>query len=303
MRGLLATTVSFCKYTAEPITKLEQNGFEIIKDYGLKDLKDFSEEKRQSIEAIVVGLEKIDSGVMDLLPNLKIIAKHGAGMDNIDLAAAKQRNIQTCNFPGANSNAVADLTLGLMLDASRMISRADSSVRSGKWEKFYGTELTGKTLSIIGFGAIGKAVAKRAMGFGMNILAYDVEKTSFDGVQFVELEDAIKRGDFITLHVPLIESTRNMINKQKIALMKKTTFIVNAARGGLIDENALIEALENHAIAGAALDVFEHEMNIDPKFFTLDNIVLTPHIAGFSEEAINTISTRCTEKILECCCK
>ena len=301
MRGILATTVSFCKYTAEPIAILEQNGFEIIRDYGLKDFKDFSQEKRHSIEAIVVGLEKIDASMMDLLPNLKIIAKHGAGMDNIDLAAAKQRNIQTCNFPGANSNAVADITLGLMLDVSRMITRADRSVRSGKWERFYGTELTGKTLSIIGFGAIGQAVAKRAMGFGMNILAYDVEKTSFDGVQFVKLEEAIAKGDFITLHVPLLESTRNMISKQTIALMKKTAFIINAARGGLIDEAALIEALENHTIAGAALDVFEHEVNIDPKYFTLENIVLTPHIAGFSEEAINTISIGCTEKILECC--
>jgi len=303
LKGLLATTISFCKFTAEPITKLEQNGFEIIRDYGLKGLKDFSEEKRESIEAVVVGLEKIDSGIMDLLPNLKIIAKHGAGMDNIDLEAAKQRNIQTCNFPGANSNAVADITIGLMLDASRMISRADRSIRSGKWEKFYGTELTGKTLSIIGFGAIGKAVAKRAMGFGMNILVYDVEKTIFDGVQFVEFEEAIIKADFITLHVPLIESTRNLINRQTIALMKRTAYIVNAARGGLIDENSLIEALETHTIAGAALDVFEHEMNINPKFFTLENIVLTPHIAGFSEEAINIISTRCTEKILECCCK
>ena len=301
MRGILATTVSFCKYTAEPIAILEQNGFEIIRDYGLKGFKDFSEEKRRSIEAIVVGLEKIDAAMMDLLPNLKIIAKHGAGMDNIDMAAAKQRNIQTCNFPGANSNAVADITLGLMLDVSRMITRADRSVRSGKWERFYGTELTGKTLSIIGFGAIGQAVAKRAMGFGMNILAYDVEKTSFDGVQFVKFEEAIARGDYITLHVPLLESTRNMINKQTIALMKKTAFIINAARGGLIDETALIAALENHTIAGAALDVFEHEQNIDPKYFTLENIVLTPHIAGFSEEAINTISIGCTTKILECC--
>ena len=301
MRGILATTVSFCKYTAEPIAILEQNGFEIIRDYGLKGFKDFSEEKRRSIEAIVVGLEKIDAAMMDLLPNLKIIAKHGAGMDNIDMAAAKQRNIQTCNFPGANSNAVADITLGLMLDVSRMITRADRSVRSGKWERFYGTELTGKTLSIIGFGAIGQAVAKRAMGFGMNILAYDVEQTSFDGVQFVKFEEAIVRGDYITLHVPLLESTRNMINKQTIALMKKTAFIINAARGGLIDETALIAALENHTIAGAALDVFENEHNIDPKYFTLENIVLTPHIAGFSEEAINTISIGCTAKILECC--
>ena len=303
MRGLIATTVSFCKYTNEPIKQLEQHGFEIIKDYGLKGLKELSEEKRQIVEAIVVGLEKIDADVMDMFPNLKIIAKHGAGMDNIDMEAAKQRKLQTCNFPGANSNAVADMALGLMIDAARMISRADRCVRSGKWERFYGTELTGKTLSIIGFGAIGRAVAQRAMGFGMNVIVYDVVKTDFEGVEYVELEEAIQKGDFITLHLPLIASTKNIINQRMISLMKKNAIIINTARGGLIDDNALIEALENNAIFGAALDVFEQEPNVDPRFLKLDNIVLTSHIAGFSEEAINTLSIKCAEKIIECCCK
>jgi len=280
---------------------LEENGFEIIKDYGLKNIRSFNEEQLQSIEAMVVGLEKVDASIMDLLPNLKIIAKHGAGVDNIDLAAAKERNIHVSNVPGANSNAVADLAIGLMIDVSRMISRADRSVRSGKWERFYGNEMAGKTLSILGFGAIGQAVARRAMGFGMHILAYDIVRPDFACIEFVEAEEAIRRGDFITLHLPLTESTKNIINKETIALMKPSAYLINTARGGLIDEEALLDALESNRIAGAALDVFAHEGNLDPRFFQLDNVVLTPHIGGFSQEAINTISMKCTEAILAYC--
>lgn len=302
MKGLITTTISFCKYTDEPIAKLREKGFEIIKDYGLKELENMSEEKRKDVEAIVVGLEKVTSEVMDLLPNLKAIAKHGAGTDNIDSVEAKKRNIQVFNVPGANSTAVADLAFGFMLDASRMISRADRSVRNGKWERFYGVELEGKTLSILGFGAIGKAVAKRAQGFGMKVIAYDVIKSDFEGVEFVSIEEAIKRADYLTLHMPLIEATKHVINEKTISMMKSTAFIVNAARGGLIDENALLDALENKKIAGAGLDVFETEANVNPRFFALDNVVLTPHIAGFSEEAINRISIKCAEYILECCC-
>ncbi|MDF2520003.1 MAG: Glyoxylate reductase [Clostridia bacterium] len=303
MRKLIAATISYCKYTDEPVTKLKEKGIEIIKDYGLKELKNMSEETRKSVEAIVVGLEKVTPEVMDLLPNLKVIAKHGAGTDNIDSAEAAKRNIKVFNVPGANSTAVADLAMALMLDASRMVCIADKSVRSGKWERFYGVELADKTLSILGFGAIGKAVAKRALGFGMQVIVYDVVKSDFEGVEFVSLDEAIKRADYLTLHMPLIDSTKHVINEKTISTMKENAFIINAARGGLIDENALLDALEDKKIAGAGLDVFETEANVNPRFFALDNVVLTPHIAGFSEEAINRISIRCTEYILECCCK
>jgi D-3-phosphoglycerate dehydrogenase len=282
---------------------MEEKGFEIIRDIGLKSISELSETEKLSVEAIIVGLEKINAEVMNSFPNLKVIAKHGAGTDNIDLIAAKERNIKVFNVPGANSNAVADLAFGLMISVSRMIAKADRLIRGGGWEKFYGVELGGKTLSIIGFGSVGKAVARRGMGFGMDVLVYDVVKSDFDGVQFVDFEEAVKRADYLTVHAPLIDSTKHLINGKIISQMKKTAYIINTARGGLIDETALLDALENGDIAGAGLDVFENEGKINPRFLKLDNVVLTPHIAGFSQEAINEISMRCAEYILECCAK
>lgn len=298
MRNIIVTTPSFCKYIKEPVLRLKENGFEIINDYGLKEYKNYSEEKRNSIEAIIVGLEKIDNKVLDLLPDTKAVLKHGAGIDNIDLKITQERNIKVFNVPGANSIAVADTALALMLNVSRMICLSDKSVREGKWERFYGVELHGKTLSIIGFGAIGKEVARRAKGFGMNVLAYDVIKTDFEGVEFVGLNEAVSRGDYISLHTPINESTYHMIDGDKISKMKETAFIINTARGGIIDEDALIEALESKRIAGAAIDAYENEPEVNPRFFKLDNVLLTSHLGGFTKEATNRISIACTEFIL-----
>lgn len=299
MRLILSGTPSFCKYIKSPLKELEDNGFEVIYDLGLKKFTTYSVDTLKDIEVIIVGLEKIDKAVLDVLCNTKMVIKHGAGVDNIDLAITEQRDIKVYNVPGANSNAVGDVAMALMLNISRKITIADRSLREGKWERFEGVELGGKTLSIIGFGAIGKAVAKRAMGFDMNILAYDVATMNFEGVTFVDLEEALRRGDYISLHAPLLDATKLMINAETIDMMKETAFVVNTARGGLIHEDDLLDALEAGRIAGAAIDVFENEPHINPRYLKLENVLLTPHLSGFSEEALNTISLACTAYILK----
>ena len=299
MRRIVATTPSFCKYIKSPLQQLKENGFEVIYDLGLKDYINYGQETLDEIEAIIVGLEKIDAGVLNVLSKTKVIVKHGAGIDNIDLSIAEKKGIKVYNVPGANRTAVADAAMAIMLDLSRRITLANRSLREGKWERFYGVELEGKTLSVIGFGAIGKAVAARAAGFGMNILAYDVVTADFSGVTFVDLEEAFRRGDYISLHAPLIDSTRHMINKSALNLMKETAFVVNTARGGLINEDDLLDALEAGRIAGAGIDVFEKEPHVNPRYLKLENVLLTPHLSGFSEEATNKISLACTEFILK----
>jgi len=299
MINIIVTTPSFCKYVKEPIKLLDENQIGIIYDYGLKEFKNFEDKKKDSIKAIIVGLEKINETVLEHLPSVKVIVKHGAGIDNIDLELAKEKSINVYNVPGANRESVADITMALMLNVSRMICLADKSVRAGKWERFYGVELEGKTLSIIGFGAIGKSVAKRAIGFGMKVLAYDIYPSDMDGVELVDLDYAIENGDYISLHTPLLASTYHLINKEKIRKMKRNVYLINAARGGLIDEEALIDALINKRIAGAAIDVYENEPIVNPKFFDLDNVILTPHIAGFTQEATNRISYTCANYIIK----
>jgi D-3-phosphoglycerate dehydrogenase / 2-oxoglutarate reductase len=298
MTNIIVTTPSFCKYVKEPITLLNENKIGIIYDYGLEEFKEFKDKEKDSIKAIIVGLEKINEAVLEHLPNVKVIVKHGAGIDNIDLELAKKKNINVYNVPGANRESVADAAIALMLNLSRMICLADKSVRAGKWERFYGVELGGKTLSIIGFGAIGKSVAKRAIGFGMKVLAYDIYPSDMDGVEIVDLDYAIENGDYISLHTPLLDSTYHLINKERIRKMKSNLYLINTARGGLIDEEALIEALANKRIAGAAIDVHENEPIVNPGFFNFDNVIVTPHLAGFTQEATNKISYVCADYII-----
>lgn len=299
MDSIIVTTPSFCKYNKEPLSILQQKGYNVIFDYGFKELSHMDQEKRASIKGIVVGLEKINHDILEQMPNVEIVIKHGAGMDNIDSKATDERNIKTFNVPGANAIAVAEATIGLMLNVSRLICVANNSVREGRWERFYGVELFGKTLSIIGLGAIGREVAKRALGFGMDIIAYDIVKTEVEGVKFVELGEAIEKGDYIVLHLPLLESTHHIIDSDMISKMKKKAYLFNTARGGLIDEAALLEALREHRISGAALDVHENEPSVNSEFYRLDNVILTPHLAGFTEEATDKISLACMNYILE----
>ncbi|MDA4122092.1 MAG: D-glycerate dehydrogenase [Thaumarchaeota archaeon] len=240
--------------------------------------------------------EKIDAQLMDAGKKLKVVASMSVGFDHIDQAAATARSIMTTNTPGVLTEAVADETLALMLDVSRRIAEADKYVRAGKWKikwtpmLMVGRDVYGKTLGIYGLGRIGVAVANRARGFNMKVIYYDVfrnqELEKKHGIEFKSKEEVLRESDFFSVHVPLLPETRNSIGAKELAMMKRTAFLINTARGGVVDEKALIEALQAGTIAGAGLDVFEKEpIEIDNPLLKMDNVVLAPHLASGSIES------------------
>lgn len=298
-KKILVTTPSFGKYSSKPIELVQNAGYQLFNDYGLKKLYTLSAEEQEDIVAIIVGLEPITTQTFQVLPNLKAVLKHGAGIDNIDQEAAAKAGVKIFNAPGANAIAVAEYTIGLMLALSRSIAKTDNDIRSGKWIKYYGFELAGKTLSIIGFGAIGSIVARIATGFGMRVLAYDALKKDITGAEQVSFETAIREADYISLHTPLLPETKDMINAESISRMKNGAFIINTARGGLIDEEALCQALRTGKLGGAALDAFATEPNIAPALLEMDNLVLSAHNGGFTQEALNRISDITAKNLVE----
>ena len=261
--------------------------------------------KIPAYDALVVrSSTKVTKEVINAGTKLKVIGRAGVGLDNIDTAAAKARNIEVVNSPEASTVAVAELVFGSMLALNRKIVHAHHSMKQGKWErnKFEGTELYGKTLGIIGFGRIGREVAMRAKAFGMDVCAYDPNVTGEDtkeyGVAyFMELDDMLKTVDFVSIHVPLVEKTRNLIDEKRLKLMKRNAVIVNIARGGLVNEGALYKALQEGIIRGAVLDVFVNEPAENSPFGSLDNVVLTPHLGASTEEAQINAGTVVVEKI------
>ncbi len=262
-------------------------------------------EKIRSTDALLVRSKtKVTKRVIENAKNLKVIGRAGVGVDNIDLEAATKRGIVVVNAPEASSITVAEHTLGLMLAMARKIPFADASLKSGKWEKkkFLGIELRGKTLGVIGLGRIGTQVVAKARAFGMEVLAYDPyisEKLAYDlGVKISDFEELIKNSDFITLHAPLTEQTRGMIGKKEIEKMKNGAFLINCARGGIVDEKALYEGLKSGKVAGAALDVFEKEPPLESPLLELENIVVTPHLGASTEEAQRYASTIACEEVI-----
>lgn len=255
---------------------------------------------------IVRSRTKITKEVIDKADNLKIIARAGVGVDNIDLDEATEKGIMVVNSPESTSITVAEHTMGLLLTLARKLSIADKSVKEGKWEKkkFMGTELRNKTLGVIGMGRIGSQVVNRCKAFEMDAIVYDPylpeEVASQMGVVLTDLETVLKNADFITIHVPLTPETKHLISEHEFDLMKDTAFITNCARGGIIDEEALYDALSNNKIGGAALDVYEEEPPAkDSKLFELDNIVLTPHIAASTKEAQRDAAIIVADEIIE----
>ena len=257
-------------------------------------------------DALIIGAHDFSEADMERCPNLKIICKHGVGLDNIHLSKAKELGIAVCNAPGTNSNAVADLTLGLILCVSRKISHSAQLVRQGVWKSHIGEDVCGKTLGLLGFGAIAKGVARRAKGFGMKILAYDPFVTQlpeeFDGwVQLCGKEEVISSCDILSVHIPLTPETKNCISTAELSRMRKGSYVVNTARGGIVDETALYNALVSGHLNGAAMDVVESEpMTADHLLLSLDNVVVTPHIGMYSKEAINAVSMICAENVVAC---
>ncbi len=254
---------------------------------------------------IVRSRTKLTADIIKKADNMQIIARAGVGVDNIDLDAATEKGIMVVNSPESTSVTVAEHTMGLILSMARKISIADKSVKEGKWEKknFMGVELRNKTLGVIGMGRIGSQVVNRCKAFGMDAMAYDPylpeEVAKQMGVDLTDLDTVLKNSDFITIHVPLTPETKHSISTEQFEIMKDGAFIVNCARGGIIDEDALYDALVNNKIGGAALDVYEEEPPKDSKLFELDNIVLTPHIAASTKEAQRDAAIIVADEIID----
>lgn len=304
-KKVLITSRSFGKISEEPMNILKNAGFEVTimgKDF---DQARF-EAEIPGYDALIIGAHEFSPQVMASCPKLKIICKHGAGLDNIHLDKAKELGITVCNVPGTNSNAVADLTFGLMLAVARNIVCTDRWVHEGKWQTAIGVDVCYKTLGLMGLGAIAKNVARRAIGFGMKILAYDpyVKELpdEFKGhVTLCGKEEVIAGCDFLSLHLPLNDETRNMISSAQLSRMKQGSYVINCARGGIVNENDLYQALVSGHIAGAAMDVSEVEpMDTKNPLLTLDNVIVTPHIGMYSKEAIGAVSLICAQNVAAC---
>jgi D-3-phosphoglycerate dehydrogenase len=291
---------------------LEENGLEILRKAGEVDNKpgisadDLLKIIDQYDALIVRGRTKVTPAVFDAGKKLKVVGRSGVGVDNIDLASAKEHNVTVVNAPIATSLAVAELAMALMLALAREIPRADATMKQNQWIKkeLEGRELSTKTLGVIGFGRIGGAVAVRAAVFGMKILAYDpfLDK---DGVvsrggQAVTFDELLAQSDFITMHIPLTAETRGLINAEALSKMKDGVYIICAARGGVIDEAALLDALNSGKVAGAGLDVFATEPPGESALVCHPRVVCTPHIGGQTVEAQGRAANDISNEVLAC---
>jgi len=290
---------------------LRQAGFEVeVSDFDGVLPREQLLQKVKGADAILSLLtDKINGEVLDAAgPQLKIVANYAVGYDNFDLAAAKQRNVVMTNTPDVLTESVAEHAIALIFAITRRIVESDQFMRDGKYTGwapmiFLGNDLVGKTLGLVGFGRIGAAVAKRMHdGFEMKIIYYDVKRNEElekqYHLEYKELNDLLKESDYISIHVPLLETTRHLISEPQLKMMKKTAYLINTSRGPVIDEKALVAALKNGEIKGAGLDVYEEEPKMAPGLAELPNTVLTPHTASATEETRSAMSELAAKNII-----
>ncbi len=288
--------------------KTEKDAVERMRSAGLQvDVRDnITPEELPGVlpdyEGMVVrSRTKVRQPLIDVCPNLKVIVRGGVGLDTIDAEYARSKGITVMNTPMASSASVAELTIGYMFALARSIFQASSSMKAERWEKklFEGDEIGGKTLGLVGIGNIGKEVAKRATALGMTVIAYDPYVKSAENVKMVSLDDLLSSSDYISLHLPKTKESANMIGTAQIAKMKNGVRMINCARGGIIDEVALYDALTSGKIAGAALDVFGEEPPTDWKLIKLPNVIGSPHIGAATKEAQGRVGAEVADKLIE----
>ncbi|MCG2710389.1 MAG: phosphoglycerate dehydrogenase [Thermodesulfovibrionales bacterium] len=292
--------------------KISDKGVEILKKAGL-DVDVKTGMKPEELKAcigeyhglVIRSATRVTADIIEAAKNLKVIGRAGSGLDNVDKAVASKKGIVVMNTPGGNTITTAEHTIALLFSLARMVPQATASMKTGKWEKkrFMGVELFNKTLGIIGLGSIGNQVAKKAQGLEMVVVAYDPflsdDRAKALGVEKVPLDELFSRSDFITIHTPLTPETRNLINSETIRKMKNGVRIINCARGGIINEKDLYEALKSGRVAGAALDVFEKEPPEDFSLIGLDNVICTPHLGAATEEAQENVAIAVAEQIAD----
>lgn len=254
-------------------------------------------------EGLIVGTQRVDAAMFAQASTLRVIVKAGAGVDNIDLDAAEARGVEVAATAGANAEAVADYVFALLLAVARRVTDADRSVRAGRWERFTGVDVCRKTLGIVGLGHVGRAVARRASGFAMRVLAVDVRYDDAflreHRVMPVALDDLLAQSDFVSLHLPFLPASGAFLDRERIARMKPGAIVINTARGALVDERALADALRDGRLAGAGLDVFEAEPPGDTPLRTAPNVVLSPHNASYTRESMEHVAATAVDLTLE----
>jgi D-3-phosphoglycerate dehydrogenase len=301
--AVLVTTRSFGREVSDPLERLKQAGCAILewREGSGRDPAELSPLLAQA-EAWIVAFHPITRETLAGAPRLRLIAKHGVGVDNIDIGAATKRGIVVAIAPGANDQAVAELTLALLLSLLRRIPEANASVRAGRWERFLGFGLTGKTLGILGLGRVGQGVARRAKGFGVELLGADPrwpeEAAREIGIRRVDRDALFTHSDIISLHLPLTPETEGFIGEDEIARMKDGVWIVNTSRGRIVQEKAIYEALVKGKVAGYATDVFETEPPMGNPLVELPNVVATPHIGTYTRESLRLMGERCADAVL-----
>lgn len=291
--------------TARSFGEADNLAYQCLREAGCEWIKLMGTDRGQQTEAmkeadaLIAGLEYIGEELMDAAPKLKVISRYGVGYENVDKQAALTRGIQITITPGANGNSVADLAVALMLDVARNVTVMDQEMKKQNQIRPQGLELYGKTLGVIGAGRIGRGVAERCRGFNMKILACDVcrneEFIKKTGAEYVSMETLLREADFITIHSPLNEETRNMISKEQFGMMKSDAVLVNTARGGIVDEEALYEALSSGRIRGAALDATVNEPPYNSPLMKCSNCILTPHAGAATREASSKMSIMAAE--------
>jgi len=306
MPKVLIMTKNFARVSREPIQVLEQAGFSVEeKDYDRVGSVQEDEVCRviQGADVLIVtAMFPATRKIIESADRLKMIAIRSAGFEGTDLKAATEKGVIVTNNPGANANSVADMTIGLLLAVSKGIVKKDREMREGLYKREGGEDLFGKVVGIIGLGNIGKRVAKRVQGFEVKVIANDIvdypEFRKKYNIPYYSKEELLQMADFVTLHVPLDDSTRLMIGEDRLKLMKKTAYLINTARGPVVDEKALYKALVNGWIAGAGLDVFAEEPPTFRPLIELENVVCTPHCAGLSRDASYAMGMETVQKVI-----
>jgi D-3-phosphoglycerate dehydrogenase len=303
---ILVEARPFCAFNTAPINKLKNAGMRVIdlRGSGIEDA-DFIKALKQA-DGVLCGNDlRVNGDLFDVAPKVKVIAKMGVGLDTVDIDAASRHGAIVFHTPGANNQAVADHTFALILSLARRIPYCDLSLREKRWEhtKIMGVEIWQKTIGIIGLGAIGRCVALRAKGFQMKVVAYDpywpAEFADQEGIEQMPLDELLKVADIVTIHAPLTPENKGLINTRAFKLMKSTALLINVARGAIVAESDLYQALKNGEIGGAGVDVFEQEPPTDSPLLELDNVVLSPHTAAFTHEALDNMSTGIVDQLID----
>lgn len=300
---VLVASRSFGPHCPDAVAQMQAAGCELLpNDLGRAPTEAELLERVADVDVLISGTEPVTARVLEAARRLKVISKHGVGYENIDLQAAQARGIPVAIAGGAIVDSVADMAMALLLALVRQIPQGDRAVRAGRWPRMVGLELRDKTLGIVGLGQIGQALCRRARGFGLHVVAYDLQPNELFarswGVRYLSLPELLVAADIVSLHAPVTADTRQLINAEMLALMKHGAYLINTARGELVDEAALAEALRSRHLAGAAADVFVHEPPGDHPLLALDNFIAAPHSAGQTEDGLRKMGEVTVENAL-----